>query len=297
MTNALVPFAELSLSDTVVLGKTLAASGYFQDTREAAQAVVKILAGRELGFGPIASMTGIYIVKGRVTLSANLIAAAVKGSGRYNYRVTKHDAEICSITFYEGGEIIGTSTFSMNDAAQAGLGGDNWKKYPRNMLFARAMSNGAKWYCADVFGGPVYTPDELGAPVDGETGEVIDMPAAPADANAATAELFGDYDPDPAEAQREVADLGLDDAPAETVPTAARTWPKVTLQAVMDANLAKPAKHAITMLNLSDVLRTTDDVSLVLQWGRAYKEARKDHEPPEAAKMADKSLEGLEGDK
>jgi hypothetical protein len=30
------------------------------------------------------------------------------------------------------------------------------------MLYARALSNGAKWYCPDVFGGPIYTPDELG---------------------------------------------------------------------------------------------------------------------------------------
>ena len=50
----------------------------------------------------------------------------------------------------------------------------NWRKYPRNMLFARAISNGARWYCPDLFGGsPVYTPDELGAEVDGETGEVL----------------------------------------------------------------------------------------------------------------------------
>jgi hypothetical protein len=44
------------------------------------------------------------------------------------------------------------------------------------MLFARAMSNGAKWHTPDVFAGnPVYTADELGATVDGETGEVISV--------------------------------------------------------------------------------------------------------------------------
>jgi hypothetical protein len=29
------------------------------------------------------------------------------------------------------------------------------------MLFARAMSDGVKWYTPDVFNGPVYTPDEI----------------------------------------------------------------------------------------------------------------------------------------
>ena len=60
--------------DPVQVGQTLAASGYFQDAREAAQAAVKVMAGEELGLGPIAAMTGIHIVKGKVTLSANLIA-------------------------------------------------------------------------------------------------------------------------------------------------------------------------------------------------------------------------------
>ena len=160
--------------DVMTLGKMLSQSGYFQDAKQAAQAAVKVLAGQELGFGPIASMTGIYIVKGKVTLSANLIGAAIKKAVHYDYQVKRLDNTGCEIVFYEQGKVLGTSLFEEKDAKQAGLiAGDNWKKYPRNMYFARAMSNGAKWYCPDVFGGPVYTPDELGAVVDGETGEII----------------------------------------------------------------------------------------------------------------------------
>lgn len=162
------------MSEVADLGRVLVKSGFFADARDEAQAIVKVLAGAELGFGAIASMAGIYIVKGRVTLSANLIAAAIKRSGRYDYRVTKLDAAGCEISFFENGAPIGISTFTDADAKTAGLAGDNWTKYRRNMMFARAMSNGAKWYCPDIFGGPVYTPDELGAPVDGESGEVIE---------------------------------------------------------------------------------------------------------------------------
>jgi hypothetical protein len=60
------------------------------------------------------------------------------------------------------------------------LSGDNWKRYPRNMLFARCISNAARWFCPSVFGGPVYTPDELGAAVDPEEGNVIDVSPEPA---------------------------------------------------------------------------------------------------------------------
>jgi hypothetical protein len=46
------------------------------------------------------------------------------------------------------------------------------------MLFSRAMSNGTRWYTPDIFGGPVYTPEELNAPLN-ETGEYINTTAAP----------------------------------------------------------------------------------------------------------------------
>lgn len=152
--------------DMMTLGQTLAKSGYFTDARDAAQAVVKVLAGQEMGIGPVAAMTGIYIVKGRVTLSANLMAAQIKRSGRYSYRVARLDDTGCELVFLEQGQEIGRSSFTAEDAKAAGLwnSSDPWKKTPRNMLFARAMSNGAKWYCPDVFSGPVYTPDELNGP-------------------------------------------------------------------------------------------------------------------------------------
>ena len=166
-------------SDPITLGNVLAASGFFQDSREGAQAAVKVMAGQELGFGPIASMTGIYIVKGRVTLSANLMAAAIKRHPAYTFRVKEHNAEVCTIDFLEDGEVIGTSSFSMDDAKAAGLASsETYKKFPKNMLYARALSNGAKWYCPDVFGGAIYTPDELGEEIDPESGEILN-PTAP----------------------------------------------------------------------------------------------------------------------
>lgn len=167
------------------LGQVFAASGYFADARDAAQAIVKIQAGKELGFGPVASMTGIFIVKNRVTMSASIMAAAIKRSKPYDYRIKELTDQSCTLVFSQDGQVVGESSFSMTDARKAGLDkGDNWKGYPRNMLFARALSNGAKWYCPDVFCGPVYTPDELGVQVDGETGEplnVIEVAPLPAE--------------------------------------------------------------------------------------------------------------------
>lgn len=180
--------------DPIALGNVLARSGFFTDSKSEAQAAVKVMAGEELGIGPVAAMTGIHIVKGKVTLSANLIAGQIKRSCRYDYRVTRLDGTGCIIEFFQDGERIGTSAFTDADAKAAGLWGQQgpWKAHPKNMLFARAMSNGAKWYCPDVFAGPVYTPDELGAVVDGETGEVLSLPTDTADLiKSRVAELRG----------------------------------------------------------------------------------------------------------
>lgn len=169
--TALVPLAE-----TMQLGGVLAKSGFFEDSRQEAQAVVKVLAGRELGIGPVAAMTGIHIIKGKPSIGANVMAGVIKASRRYTYRVKALDANACVIEFFERNgdkwESIGISSMTIQEARQAGT--QNLDRFPRNMLFARAMSNGARWYCPDVFGGaPVYTPEEMGAPVD-EDGNVIE---------------------------------------------------------------------------------------------------------------------------
>ena len=175
MSNELTTVAPAAEVDLFRLGEVLAQSGYFQDARQAAQAIVKVMAGRELGFGPIASMTGIHIIQGRPAIGADLMAKAVKRSGRYNYRVTELTDEACSIEFLEktaeAWQSIGTSRFTRQDATKAKT--KNLDAFPRNMLFARAMSNGVKWFCPDALGLTTYTPEEL----DGIEAAPIQAPA------------------------------------------------------------------------------------------------------------------------
>jgi len=140
------------------------ASGMFTDIKSQAQAVVKILAGRELGLAPLEAMTNLYIVNGKVACQAKVIGALIKKNNKYDYKVEKLDETECTIAFFqiEGGNRVelGKSTFTIKDAAKAGIvNKEVWKNYPRNMLFARALSNGARWYCSDAFCG--YTVEEV----------------------------------------------------------------------------------------------------------------------------------------
>ena len=155
------------------VAKAMAASGFFPDAKSISQAIVKIMAGSEIGFGPFASMQGVNIIKGRPSYNANMMASLVKASGKYNYRIAKLDDTICDLVFYEHGKEVGHSIFTIEDARKAGT--SNLDKFPRNMLFARSMSNGVKWYTPDITNGnAIYTPEELGAEVD-EDGNVINI--------------------------------------------------------------------------------------------------------------------------
>lgn len=152
------------LVEPMALSEVFYKSGMFTDIKSQAQAMVKILAGRELGLAPLESMTNIYIVNGKVALQAKIIGSLIKKSPKYDYTIDELTDQSCTITFYskllQGVKEIGKSTFTIKDAAKAGIvNKDVWQKYPRNLLFARALSNGARWYTADVFCG--YTAEEI----------------------------------------------------------------------------------------------------------------------------------------
>ena len=178
--------AVATLDDVQRVAKLLAMSNYFDAKGNGDQAIAqlatKILAGREMGYGPFASVQGIHVIQGKPVISANLMAAAVKRSGRYDYRVRKLDNDGCEVEFFQRTgdkwESVGKSAFTRDDAKAAGLlGKDNWSKFARNMFFARALSNGIRWFAADVFdGSAAYTPDELGVDEDAN-GNVIDVQA------------------------------------------------------------------------------------------------------------------------
>lgn len=173
MTKELTIQNDMSLTET---SDVFFKSGFFPDVRSAAQAAVKIMAGQEIGVGPFAAMRGIIIDHGKMELNAGLVGSLVKKSV-YDYRIREHNNDLCVLEFFEGTQPLGISRFTVQDARTAGLltgtNAHSWEHYPRNMLFSRAMTNGARWYCPDIFSGAIYAPEELDGVIDGETGEVV----------------------------------------------------------------------------------------------------------------------------
>jgi hypothetical protein len=172
MENVPVPF-----KDQMELGEIFSKSGYFPDVKSQYQACVKILAGRELGLNEFESMTGLYFVNGRLGMEAEVMASLVNRSKVYRYVVKSLTDDGCTIDIFREENLVGSSTFSSKDAAKAGLANkDNYKNYPRNMYYARAMANACRWYCPEVIKG-YYTRVELEdlTPTPTKTEVVIDV--------------------------------------------------------------------------------------------------------------------------
>lgn len=201
--------AKMSMRDLKELAGVFIESGSFTDVKGAAQAMVKIIAGQELGFSPIVAMTGIHFFNGKVSLGANLIASLIKDSGKYEYKITEHTADACSVVFYQNinGEIkqLGVPVrYTFADATKAGLTGkDNWKKYPMDMLFAACIRQGARRYCADILRGVTPETDVAGeSDVDRTAMEVEPVvEASAADDTAIDVEVIETSEPDKAESK------------------------------------------------------------------------------------------------
>ena len=153
------------------------------------EAAIKFLFCYENGLPLSAANTGLYIVNGRIAAQSNIIAAQIRKHPDYDYRVKQVDNQGCTIEILRrvGGEwrVEGEASFTEDDAKRAGLSSkDNYQGYPSDMYFNRALARAQKRFAPDVFSQPVYTPEEMGMPVN-EEGEVIEgqwrvAPATPA---------------------------------------------------------------------------------------------------------------------
>ena len=284
MTNELVKtevssstFSIRNIDDLNSFGKIMHESGLFSDIRSASQAIVKIMAGKELGLGVFASMASLQIIKGNVTLSGNLLASKVKASEKYDYVIKHLENDGCIITFHQlkGDKeiLLGESKFDESDAQRAGLlGKDNWKNYPRNMYFNRALSNGVRLYCPDIcYGVSVYSPEEMDFAVEGEYTINED-------------------------------DLQVIESPTKSTKTAKNedseqqkskpAWTSEQIAAAVDLYPEVNSIELVNRMNLSKKLTRETSLKDLERWFEAYVVARKTSEPQVSAVIADGKIFG-----
>lgn len=149
--------------------------------RQPANLLLALEYAEALGIPPINAITGIVVIKGKPSASADLIAAMVRKAG-HKLRLSGDDKHATAqIIRADDPDYTYEATWDEAKARTAGLWGTgNWKTYPAAMLRARAITEVARMGASDALYGVVYTPEELGAKVD-EDGDVVapEMPSQP----------------------------------------------------------------------------------------------------------------------
>lgn len=121
-----------------------------------------ILTGREVGIGPMESLAKIHVIDGRPAMSAELMRSLVMAAGHDITYPTLTDDKVTAKGKRAGSDAWTEVTWTMKDAQRIGVATrDTWKKYPRQMLSARATSELCRLLFPDALGGISYTVEEL----------------------------------------------------------------------------------------------------------------------------------------
>jgi hypothetical protein len=168
-----VPAASDIDSWTQIVGQVVKLANEIYDTpfipdglRGSAAAVSAcILAGREMGLGPMTSLANIDVIRGKPTQKPLLMRAMILSHGHKWEDVENTDYRAVVRGRRKDESDWTTVTFTADQAKKAGLNLGNW---PADKLYARASSRLAKHRFADVIMGIPYTPEDVEDGVDVE---------------------------------------------------------------------------------------------------------------------------------
>jgi hypothetical protein len=127
------------------------------------QVIAVMLAGRDLKIPPSTAIRNLFVVQGRVSMSADLmLALAYSRIPGFKFGVTRSTPEVAEVWSMRPGSDKVNTVFTIKEAGAAGLTDkDIWRKYTAQMLLARAKAGNLRITAADALAG-VYTPGELG---------------------------------------------------------------------------------------------------------------------------------------
>lgn len=168
--NALVSTTSMPLTyaDIERLGVNIAKSGLF-GIKTPEQAVALMMIAHAEGRHPALAARDYDVIQGRPSKKAEaMLRDFLEAGGKVEWH--KLDDAIADATFHhpQGGKV--RISWDMQRAAKAGLGSkDNWKKFPRQMLRSRTISEGVRTVWPMATSG-LYEPGE----VADFTGPVID---------------------------------------------------------------------------------------------------------------------------
>jgi hypothetical protein len=175
MSSEITVISPKTLDESEKLSTTLSKSALLPESLrgKTSDILATLLAGAELGLAPMQAIRGIVIIKGKPSLSADLMGALVKRNSdlcEYLQLVETTATKATYRTKRKGEPEPTTMSFTLSDAQAAGIAGDMYRKYPAQMLRARCLAS----ICRAVY------PDLCMGLYDSDSGELTDgLPYTP----------------------------------------------------------------------------------------------------------------------
>lgn len=153
-----IPYLQEYLTLSEAICRTAMVPSALRNKPEETLAVM--MYGAELGIGPMQALQQINFIAGKPSAAAELLRALVLESG-HQFILTA-DREVATATCRrKDWDEWQETTFTIADAAAAGLQGDGWTKYTDQMLSARVTSKACRMWFPDVISGMSYVPEEI----------------------------------------------------------------------------------------------------------------------------------------
>lgn len=176
------PAGSYTFDEIYRMGQVYHASGLFEDVKDAAQAVVKILRGQEMGIPPTTAMSAFDLIQKKLFIKPWAIAAKINACGYGSYQVTEQTEKRCTIVFSkkypgQGWRQCPPVSYTIEEAQAHGLvnRSAHWKASPANMLYQRAMGRGGAMHFPELLAGMEMPPDDAPVPMDKGQQNVIDL--------------------------------------------------------------------------------------------------------------------------
>lgn len=180
---------ELTLAEQKELASTLASSRLLPDAYvgKPENVFVAIEYGKALGLPPIEAINSVNVIKGKPSMSANLMAALVRRAGCKLRITSEGEGEGTRVTARlirpDDPEFEFVVMWDKAKAIRAGVWGSNsWKTYPDQMLRNRAITEVCRSGANDFLMGVIYETEELGGVPASPSGvgvQVIDVTVEP----------------------------------------------------------------------------------------------------------------------
>lgn len=181
------PTQRRSFDEIMRMAETIAKSRLFGVT-QVDQVVALMLMAEAEGRHVASAMQDYSVIQGKPSLKAEAMLARFQQAGGKVKWTCLTDERVAAIFSHAQCEPVEID-WDMARAKQAQLANPMWKKYPRQMLRARVISEGVRTAYPGALGG-MYAPEEV---IDFEPSAVPNRASAPAIAHAREAEAEVDY--------------------------------------------------------------------------------------------------------